>query len=76
MTSETDVVKSLELCKSTFGRLDATVNCAGIGVAFKTYNHNKKLAHKLEDFEKVLKVHTIRKLYINLIFVKRIRLNG
>lgn len=56
VTSEADVQKSLDLCKSKFGRLDATVNCAGIGVAFKTYNHNKKLPHKLEDFEKVLKV--------------------
>lgn len=36
-----------------FGKLDAAVNCAGIGVAFKTYNFNKALPHKLEDFSKV-----------------------
>ena len=40
-----------------FGRLDATVNCAGIGVAFKVYNFNKKKAHTLEDFEKVQMVN-------------------
>ena len=40
-----------------FGRLDATINCAGIGVAFKVYNFNKKKAHTLEDFEKVQMVN-------------------
>ena len=39
--------------QETFGRLDATVNCAGIGVAFKVYNFNKERAHSLEDFAKV-----------------------
>ena len=36
-----------------FGRLDAVVNCAGIGVAFKVYNFNKDRAHTQEDFVKV-----------------------
>ncbi|XP_068083213.1 3-hydroxyacyl-CoA dehydrogenase type-2 [Anabrus simplex] len=58
VTSENDVVNALELTKKTFGRLDAVVNCAGIGVAFKTYNFHKKLPHKLEDFTKVLMVNT------------------
>lgn len=31
----------------------------GIGVAFKTYNFNKKVPHKLEDFTKVLMVNTV-----------------
>lgn len=31
----------------------------GIGVAFKTYNFNKSLPHKLEDFTKVLMVNTV-----------------
>ena len=39
--------------QETFGRLDATVNCAGIGVAFKVYNFNKERAHSLEDFARV-----------------------
>jgi 3-hydroxyacyl-CoA dehydrogenase/3-hydroxy-2-methylbutyryl-CoA dehydrogenase len=31
----------------------------GIGVAFKTYNFNKDLPHRLEDFTKVLMVNTV-----------------
>lgn len=31
----------------------------GIGVAFKTYNFNKNLPHKLEDFTKVIMVNTV-----------------
>ena len=40
------------LFSANFGKLDALVNCAGIGVAFKTYNFNKQQAHKIEDFIK------------------------
>ena len=43
--------------QNKFGRLDATVNCAGIGVAFKVYNFNKNRAHSLEDFNKVQMVN-------------------
>lgn len=50
------MTKALEACKSKFGRLDVLVNCAGIGVAFKTYNFNKNVAHKLEDFQRTLDV--------------------
>lgn len=57
VTSETDVSAALDLAKKKFGRLDATVNCAGIGVAFKTYNFNKKVPHSLQDFQKVLNVN-------------------
>uniref|UniRef100_A0A6M2DEN5 3-hydroxyacyl-CoA dehydrogenase type-2 n=1 Tax=Xenopsylla cheopis TaxID=163159 RepID=A0A6M2DEN5_XENCH len=59
VTSEKDVEESLKLTKDKFGRLDVVVNCAGIGVAFKTYNFNKELPHKLEDFTKVLMVNTV-----------------
>ena len=59
VTSETDVKAALEAARSKFGGLDVLVNCAGIGVAFKTYNFNKKRTHMLEDFEKVIKVNLI-----------------
>lgn len=59
VTSEKDVTEALEVAKSKFGRLDVAVNCAGIAVAFKTYNFNKNAAHKLEDFAKVITVNTI-----------------
>ena len=56
VSSEADVKAALDVCKQKFGGVNAVVNCAGIGVAFKTYNHVKKRIHALEDFEKVLKV--------------------
>jgi 3-hydroxyacyl-CoA dehydrogenase/3-hydroxy-2-methylbutyryl-CoA dehydrogenase len=59
VTSESDVKTALGLTKEKFGKLDNVVNCAGIGVAFKTYNFNKKTAHSLEDFTKVITVNTI-----------------
>jgi len=59
VTSEADVTAGLQRVKDKFGRLDVTVNCAGIGVAFKTYNHNKKTTHRLGDMEKCLMVNTL-----------------
>lgn len=56
VTSESDVQAALDATKKQFGKLDSVVNCAGIAVAFKTYNFNKKLPHKLEDFAKVINV--------------------
>ncbi|BES95730.1 3-hydroxyacyl-CoA dehydrogenase [Nesidiocoris tenuis] len=58
VTEENDVQEAVNLAKQKFGRLDVAVSCAGIGVAFKTYNFNKKLPHKLEDFVRVLMVNT------------------
>lgn len=57
ITKEDEVAKALEETKAKFGRLDALVNCAGIGVAFKTYNFNKNRPHALEDFVKVQMVN-------------------
>ncbi|XP_046437820.1 3-hydroxyacyl-CoA dehydrogenase type-2-like [Daphnia pulex] len=59
VSSEKDVMNALSMSKEKFGKLDVAVNCAGIGVAFKTYNFNKNLPHKLEDFIKVLMVNTV-----------------
>ncbi|XP_059484266.1 3-hydroxyacyl-CoA dehydrogenase type-2 [Neocloeon triangulifer] len=58
VTSEKDVLKALDICKEKFGRLDAAINCAGLGVAFKTYNFKKDQAHSLEDFLRILTVNT------------------
>ena len=56
MTSENDVKNAVLVTKEKFGQLNVTVNCAGIGIAFKTYNFNKKAPHALEDFTRVLMV--------------------
>jgi len=53
-----DVEAALAQTKEKFGNLNATINCAGIGVAFKVYNFNKNRAHTLEDFVKVQMVNT------------------
>lgn len=59
VTSESDITAAIEATKSSFGRLDVAVNCAGTAVAFKTYNFNKKLPHRLEDFARVISVNTV-----------------
>jgi 3-hydroxyacyl-CoA dehydrogenase/3-hydroxy-2-methylbutyryl-CoA dehydrogenase len=56
VTSEDDVVNAVKVAKEKFGQLNVAVNCAGIGVAYKTYNFNKKSPHALQDFTKVLMV--------------------
>ncbi|CAF0707667.1 unnamed protein product [Brachionus calyciflorus] len=59
VTSEQDVTKAIEAAKSNFGRLNVLVNCAGIGVAFRTYNFGKKRTHTLQDFQKVVNVNLV-----------------
>lgn len=59
VTSEQDVKKAIEAVKSNFGQLNALVNCAGVGVAFRTYNFTKKRSHKLEDFQRVINVNLV-----------------
>ncbi|EEC08316.1 short-chain alcohol dehydrogenase, putative [Ixodes scapularis] len=59
VTSEDDVKKALSTVQQKYEKLDVTVNCAGIGVAFKVYNFNKNLPHSLEDFTKVIMVNTV-----------------
>ncbi|KAK9887045.1 hypothetical protein WA026_019970 [Henosepilachna vigintioctopunctata] len=59
VTSEQDVQQALELTKQKFGKLNYIVNCAGIGVAYKTYNFKKNLPHLLDDFTKVIMVNTV-----------------
>ncbi|KAK3601608.1 hypothetical protein CHS0354_027856 [Potamilus streckersoni] len=59
VTSENDVSAALETARNRFGRLDVAVNCAGIGVAIKTYNFTKNKPHPLETFTSVIRTNTI-----------------
>lgn len=59
VTSAEDVGKAVDLAVSSFGRLDVAVNCAGIGIAVKTYNFNKDRAHPLDAFQNVLVVNAV-----------------
>ena len=59
VTSEADVQKALDTTKEKFGKLDVLVNAAGIAVAFKVYNFNKKKPHLLDDFQRVVNVNLV-----------------
>ncbi|KAF5300697.1 hypothetical protein FQA39_LY11059 [Lamprigera yunnana] len=59
IVSESDVQQALKVTKEKFGKLNHVVNCAGIGVAYKTYNFKKQVPHSLDDFAKVLQVNTV-----------------
>lgn len=59
VTSEKDVQTAVQTAKEKFGRLDLAVNCAGTATAVKTYNFNKDVPHRLEDFTRVLMVNTV-----------------
>lgn len=59
VTSEKDVQTAVDTAKEKFGKLNVTVNCAGIAVAYKVYNFHKNKAHLLEDFTKVININTI-----------------
>lgn len=59
VSSEDDIKKVMERAKKEFGGLHVAVNCAGIGAAMRTYNHNRKAVHSLEDFSRIIKVNLI-----------------
>lgn len=59
VTKEDDVVSALHDVKKRFHKLDIAVNCAGIGVASKTYNFKKDTPHSLDDFMKAISVNTV-----------------
>jgi NAD(P)-dependent dehydrogenase (short-subunit alcohol dehydrogenase family) len=58
VTSEAQVQAAVDLAQSAFGDLHVLVNCAGIGMAMRTF-HPKHGPHPLEVFEMVVKVNLI-----------------
>ncbi|XP_074387376.1 3-hydroxyacyl-CoA dehydrogenase type-2 [Zonotrichia albicollis] len=59
VTSPEQVSAALGVVQKKFGRLDLAVNCAGIGIAVKTYNSKKDKVHDLEDFQRVINVNLV-----------------
>ncbi|CAF0912962.1 unnamed protein product [Rotaria sp. Silwood1] len=57
VTNEQQIQEMFNKVKQKYNRLDAVLNCAGIGVAFRTYNINKRSMHGLEEFKRVLNVN-------------------
>ena len=49
------------MAREKFGELNVAVNCAGIGIAALTYNHNKDRIHNLKEFERVIHVSIYNK---------------
>ncbi|XP_060602574.1 3-hydroxyacyl-CoA dehydrogenase type-2-like [Ruditapes philippinarum] len=54
VTNEAEVSEALEKTKNKFGNLDNVVNCAGIGIAMRTYNFGKNIPHDLQQFNRTL----------------------
>lgn len=46
----------MKTVQEKFGALHVAVNCAGIGVAKKTYSVEKNQVHPLDLFQKVIRV--------------------
>jgi NAD(P)-dependent dehydrogenase (short-subunit alcohol dehydrogenase family) len=57
VTSEEQVAAVLKLAQEQFGGLRVLVNCAGIGMAMRTFTKNGP--HPLDVFEKVIKINLI-----------------
>src|SRR5690606_37650038 len=58
VTDEESVQGALDHAVQTFGNINVLVNCAGIGIAEKTYS-KKKGAHDLGSFTKVIQINLI-----------------
>ncbi|WP_068673266.1 3-hydroxyacyl-CoA dehydrogenase [Oceanobacillus sp. Castelsardo] len=58
VTNEDSVQVGLEHAISTFGNINTLVNCAGIGIAEKTYS-SRKGVHDLGNFNKVIQVNLV-----------------
>jgi NAD(P)-dependent dehydrogenase (short-subunit alcohol dehydrogenase family) len=57
VTNEEEVATALQLAETAFGGLQALVNCAGIGMAMRTFTKNGP--HPLDVFEMVVKINLI-----------------
>lgn len=57
-TKEDDVKAAVEKCASTFGKMDAMINCAGVGAGFKLYDFKKDKPHSLKSFDWTMQINT------------------
>ncbi|CAF1358885.1 unnamed protein product [Didymodactylos carnosus] len=53
-TKEEEVQQVLNKIRLEHSKLNVLVNCAGIGVAFRSYNINKRSMHGMNEFQNVL----------------------
>lgn len=57
--NESDVEKALTECEQKFGNIGAVINCAGVALATRIYDHRKDKIHPLDAFRRVIEVNTI-----------------
>lgn len=57
VTSVDEVKGVMKTVKDKFGRLDATVNCAGVGYAFKLYSVAKRQMNDLEKVKRTININ-------------------
>ena len=71
VTSADQIKAALDQFEVTFkAPVNCVVNCAGIGIAVRTY-HPKKGAHPLDQFERVLRVNTVGSFNVLRLGVER-----
>lgn len=54
-----NIVKQIE---QEYGKLNSVVNCAGIHIAYPTYNFNKQAGAQMKDFDSVIQVNEVSTL--------------
>lgn len=57
VTSEAEVMAAVAAAQEAFGTLHVVVNCAGIGLAMRTYG--RQGAHPLDLFERVIRINLV-----------------
>lgn len=57
VTSEEEIRTAIKKCVETFGKINAVVNCAGIGVGEKVVSKDK--VHDLDRFKKVIEINLV-----------------
>ena len=58
VTSEDDIQNAIDAAKNDFGALNVLVNCAGVGMALRSW-HPKHGSHPLELFKTVIEINLI-----------------
>ena len=58
VTSEDDIQNAIDTAKNDFGALNVLVNCAGVGMALRSW-HPKHGSHPLELFKTVIEINLI-----------------
>ncbi|RWS31369.1 3-hydroxyacyl-CoA dehydrogenase type-2-like protein [Leptotrombidium deliense] len=66
---QNDIEKALSICKQKFGALNVVVNCAGIAVANRMYNFQRREAQPLDEMRKVIETNCLGTFNVNRLAV-------